>query len=99
MNAKQLKKHISKNIQLLFEKGEFQHWAVMAEYLDIPGSSLSNLKFAKTNMGLRIIGQFAKGFPGISLNWLILNEGPMMADGTNSLKINVKLRDKILTKY
>jgi len=48
-----MKETIAKNIQYLFEHGNFEHWRIMSHYIGMPQSSLSNIrKEGKYNVNL-----------------------------------------------
>jgi hypothetical protein len=95
-----MKETIAKNIQYLFEHGNFEHWRVMAHYIGMPQSSLNNIrKESKYNVSLSNIEKIIKAFPGMSANWLILGQGSIYLDGSNSLKINQRKKERIINMF
>ncbi len=92
-------KILAKNMEYLFEKGEFKYYGTFAKYIGFPSSTLGNIRNKKHNVNLRVISKIMDAFPGLSLNWLILGEGSIMLDGSSSLLINKQKIDKLNKKY
>jgi hypothetical protein len=92
-------KIIAKNIEYLFEKGEFKYYGTFAKYIGFPTSTLGNIRNKKHNVNLRVIKKIMDAFPGISLNWLVLGVGPIMLDGTNSILVNKRRISALNKKY
>lgn len=90
---------LAKNVEYLFEKGEFIYYGTFAKYIGFPTSTLGNIRNKKHNVNLRVLDKIMQAFPGISLNWLVLGVGPIMLDGSNSILVNKRRIAALNKKY